>query len=246
MNSISKDLTVHTFPCLSDNYGFLVHDPVSGQTASIDTPDAHEIARQLENLNWSLDYIFNTHHHHDHVGGNLELKERYHCTIFGSKYDRQRIPGIDKTLENGDTIALGEHTAQVYETPGHTLGHIIYHFADDKKLFVGDTLFALGCGRLFEGTADQMYQSLQLIKQLDDETMIYCAHEYTEANAMFAKSLDDHPKPLETRYQEIIDLRRNNLATVPFVLGEDKKTNPFLLASNPNEFAERRKLKDQF
>ena len=246
MQTISQALIVHQFPCLSDNYGYLIHDPESKETAAIDTPDAKVIIEQLQIKGWSLNYIFNTHHHYDHVGGNLELKAAFDCRVFASTYDQNRIPGITDTLTDGDFVQLGNHIAHVITTPGHTLGHIIYHFAEQNLLFVGDTLFSLGCGRLFEGSAQQMYTSLAKIKSMDPETTIYCAHEYTEANAKFSLSIDNN-NPLLIKRSEIIHARREkNLPTVPFQLKDEIETNPFLLASSADQFAERRTMKDQF
>ncbi len=246
MTNISQELVVHTFPCLSDNYGFLIHDPVSKETVCVDTPDAQAIDKQLKDKNWQLSHIFNTHHHLDHVGGNLELKEKYQCEIIASEYDQDRIPGIDSTVKEGDAVSLGKHEAIIYETPGHTLGHIVCHFQKEQYLFAGDTIFAMGCGRLFEGSAEQMFHSLAKIKSLPDDTTIFCAHEYTEANARFAISVETENLALQQRYKKIISLREKQIATVPYLLGEDKQTNPFLLAANVEEFAERRTLKDNF
>lgn len=246
MINITQELIVHTFPCLSDNYGFLIHDPVSGDTACIDTPDAGAINKELKDKGWQLTHIFNTHHHWDHIGGNLELKEIYQCEIVASDYDHDRIPGLDRVVSEGDTVSLGEHKATVDETPGHTLGHIVYHFENEQLLFAGDTIFAMGCGRLFEGSAEQMFHSLEKIKHMPDETTVYCAHEYTEANAEFALTVEKENKALKQRYAEVKSLRKKQIPTVPFLLIEEKQTNPFLLANSVEEFAERRTLKDNF
>ena len=246
MPNIAQELQVLTFPCLTDNYGFLVHCRETGMTAAIDTPDAAVISSQLDKHDWQLDYIFNTHHHHDHIGGNLALKQRYGCEVIASEYDRDRISGIDRTVADGDSVSLGRHQADIIAAPGHTLGHILYHFSDDDVLFAGDTLFALGCGRLFEGTPAQMFNSLARIKSLPDSTRVHCAHEYTEANAEFALSIDAHNQDLLRRYEHIRQLRKNNQATIPFMLEDDMKTNPFLLAPDVETFTERRQLKDNF
>ena len=181
----TEQLIVHMFPCLSDNYGYLIHDAKHNLTAAIDTPDAAEIQRQLDIREWKLTHILNTHHHPDHAGGNNRLKADSGCQVIGPRADEARIPGIDVLVGDGDEFLFGQHTVTVYDTPGHTRGHIVYHFADQNIAFVGDTLFALGCGRLFEGTPDQMWQSLQKILAWDDQTLIYCAHEYTQDNARF-------------------------------------------------------------
>ncbi len=246
MVNISQELMVHTFPCLSDNYGFFILDPVSKETACVDTPDAGAIDKQLKEKNWQLSHIFNTHHHLDHVGGNLELKEKYQCEIIASEYDQDRTPGIDRTVKEGDTVSLGEQKATIYETPGHTLGHIVYHFEKEQYLFAGDTIFAMGCGRLFEGSAEQMFHSLTKIKSMADDTTIFCAHEYTEGNAHFALTVETENLALQQRYEKVMALRKKHMPTVPFLLREDKQTNPFLLATDVKEFAERRLLKDNF
>src|SRR6185503_16259345 len=178
-----SELTIHMFPCLADNYGYLLHDAESQATAAVDTPDAREIEVQLRAKGWGLTHILNTHHHGDHAGGNLELKRKTGCTIIGSRADAARIPGIDVSVGDGDVVQMGAHRAAVYDTPGHTRGHIVYHFAAARAAFVGDTLFALGCGRLFEGTPAEMWGSLQKILRWPDDTRLYCAHEYTQSNA---------------------------------------------------------------
>src|SRR5690606_7471139 len=183
-----SEIQVRMFPCLADNYGFLVHDPDTGATAAIDTPEVEPILRELDAQGWTLGYVFNTHHHHDHAGGNLELKERTGCRIIGPKADAARIPGLDIGVSDGEEFRLGSRRVVVHETPGHTRGHVVYHFPDDRIAFVGDTLFAMGCGRLFEGTPAQMWASLGKIAAWPDETRLYCAHEYTQSNARFALS----------------------------------------------------------
>lgn len=256
---VSNSLVVHMFPCLSDNYGYLIHDPDSGLTASIDTPDAAEINRQLVKQNWQLSYILNTHHHADHAGGNLQLKRQTGCTVVGPRADAPRIPGIDVQLGDGNSFQFGGFTATVYDTPGHTRGHIVYHFTDQHIAFVGDTLFALGCGRLFEGTPAQMWDSLQKIMRWEDDTLIYCAHEYTQANARFAISVEPKNELLQQRIDWIDQQREQNLPTVPSKLGDEKATNPFLRpnsrhlqktigleGSSVDVFARTRELKDQF
>ena len=255
-----SELTIHMFPCLEDNYGYLLHDAASGMTAAVDTPDAHEIAVQLEAKGWRLTHILNTHHHADHAGGNLELKRRTGCTIVGPRADAGRIPGIDVAVGEGDVVELGAHRASVYDTPGHTRGHIVYHFAADRAAFVGDTLFAMGCGRLFEGTPGQMWSSLQKILQWPDDTRIYCAHEYTQSNARFALTVEPQNRLLQERAASVARLRAAGTATVPSTLGEERATNPFLrpqsgdlranvgLSGAPDVevFAKTRALKDAF
>ena len=253
-------IDIRQFPCLSDNYGYLVHDRASGKTAAIDTPDAEAINRELEKAGWRLDYIFNTHHHFDHAGGNEALKEKWGCEIIGPKNEAARIPGIDREVGEGDVVKLGETQAIVHDTPGHTLGHIIYHFKDDGAAFVGDTIFAMGCGRLFEGTPEQMWSSLSIIAAMPEETKLYCAHEYTKANAAFALSVDPDNDDLKARAQEVDRLRAENKPTVPTTVKLERATNPFLRAEDEklhaaigmkgagavDVFAKTRALKDSF
>lgn len=253
-------LEVHMFPCLSDNYAYLVHDSEKNLTAAIDTPEVAPINRALAEKDWSLTHIFNTHHHFDHAGGNLELKEKWKCTIVGSKSDAKRIPGIDVEVGEGDSYQFGNHTARIYDVSGHTLGHIAYHFENDKILFSGDALFALGCGRLFEGKPDQMWSSLQKLAAMPDDTLVYCAHEYTQANAQFALSVEPQNAALVERAKDIILLRAKGQATIPSTIGLEKQTNPFLRPMSPDlqetlglngadlveVFAETRRRKDNF
>jgi len=223
-------LEVEQIPCLSDNYGFLVHDPNSKQTVCIDSPDAEAISTALEKRNWNLTAIWNTHHHFDHVGGNKALQERWGCKIIAPKGDGAHITGVDQWVDDGDTLCIGAVSAKVLRTPGHTLGHVIYVFDDELMAFVGDTLFALGCGRLFEGTPEDMWASLQKVKALPPQTMIYCAHEYTADNLRFAQTIDPYNSDLLSRAKQIGQLRAAGKWTVPFVLADDLATNPFLRA----------------
>ena len=194
-------LVVRQFPCLSDNYGFLIRDEATGKTACIDTPDAGAILAELKTLGWGLDFILNTHWHQDHAGGNAEVKAATGATIVAPR-EVEKISAIDRLVGDGDIVMLGETSLAVMETGGHTLGHISYFDADDQIAFVGDTLFALGCGRLFEGTPEQMWTSLSRLAALPDETAVYCAHEYTASNARFALSIDDSPA-LTARAREV-------------------------------------------
>ena len=210
----TQTLQVHQFPCLSDNYGFLVHDPATGNTAVIDTPEVPAIMAALQETGWTLSHILNTHHHFDHAGGNLEIQEKTGCTIVGPRAEASRIPGIVTEVGDGDTVMLGGQSAKVFDVPGHTAGHIAYWFEDSRALFSGDTLFALGCGRLFEGTADQMWDSLSKFNQLPDETEVFCAHEYTQSNGRFALSIDPHNKDLVARMIKIGYSKRANFSTL--------------------------------
>ena len=253
-------LEVLQFPCRSDNYGYLIHDPVNGQTAAIDTPAVEPVNQLLSEHGWNLTHILNTHWHDDHAGGNLALKNQWHCKIVGAKRDAERIPGIDLALEDGDELSFGDHRATVFDVSGHTIGHIAFYFAADDALFCGDALFALGCGRLFEGTPAQMWQSLQKLKALPDQTQVYCAHEYTQSNAAFALSVEPENAALQARSKQIDALRAAGKPTVPSTIAEEKATNPFLrpdsadLQSNVGlsgddlvaVFAETRRRKDRF
>jgi hydroxyacylglutathione hydrolase len=220
-------------PVLNDNYIYLIHEPVSGKTAVVDPAVALPVLDTLSNKGWTLDYIFNTHHHWDHVGANLELKEKTGCQILASEADQSRIPGIDKGLKQGDEINLGNQVVTVIETPGHTLGHIIYHFPNSNALFCGDTLFSMGCGRLFEGSAEQMWHSLQQLKELPKETQIYCTHEYTLANGKFALTIEPDNQHLQQRVLQVKQLRELKKPTVPSTLEQELATNPFLRENSP-------------
>jgi hydroxyacylglutathione hydrolase len=221
-------LTVHQFPCLSDNYGFLAHDVATGKTACIDTPEVGPILAALKAKGWTLDFILNTHWHPDHAGGNAEIVKATGATVVGPAEVTKLTP-IDREVRGGDVVMLGETKFEVIETGGHTLGHIAYFDATDRIAFVGDTLFALGCGRLFEGTAEQMWTSLQRLAALPDDTTVYCAHEYTASNARFALSVDDAPA-LKARAADIFAMRERGEPTVPTTIGLEKATNPFLRA----------------
>lgn len=254
-------LQIHQLPVLTDNYIYLLHEPISGETAVVDPAVAEPVMEALQNYGWQLDYVFNTHHHGDHVGANVTLKHRTGCKIVGAAADRARIPGIDIAVSDGETIKLGRQSFQVIATPGHTSGHIVYYCADSKALFCGDTLFSLGCGRLFEGSAEQMWHSLQKLKTLPGDTRIYCAHEYTQANGRFALSVEADNPELQQRITEVAELRHHNQSTLPSTMALELATNPFLREHSPNlrqavaasdsdspaqVFAKVRLLKDQF
>lgn len=213
---------------LTDNYVYLLHDPTSKETAVVDPATAQPILEILNEKKWGLKYILNTHHHFDHIGGNLELKKKTNCQILTSTKDQTRIPGADKVLKHNDQIQLGNQVAEIIETPGHTLGHIVYYFRTSNALFCGDTLFSMGCGRLLEGTAEQLWHSLQQLKNLPKNTRIYCSHEYTQANGKFALSLEPNNQLLKQRIQQVNQLRSANEATVPSTLEQELATNPFL------------------
>ena len=238
-------LDVHLFPCRSDNYGFLARDRATGVVAAIDTPDAARILEELQVLGWGrLDLILNTHWHPDHTEGNERLKAETGCEIVGPE-EVARVAPLDRIVADGDTVRIGDTALKVVATPGHTLGHVVYHDAADGLAFVGDTLFALGCGRLFEGTPEQMWDSLSRLTTWPDETVIWCAHEYTAANARFALSLDDRPE-MQAHAQAIFEARERGEPRVPTTIGTERRFNPFLRAGDAEAFAARRRAKDDF
>ncbi len=227
------NLEFHQFPCRSDNYGVLVHSTETGETASIDAPDADAVLSALKSKGWSLTHIFTTHHHQDHTEGNLALKNHSDVAIFGPKAEAAKIPGIDKEFVDGDVFDFAGHAVHVLETPGHTAGHITYWLPSDNVAFVGDTLFAMGCGRLFEGTPAQMWASLQKLIALPPETTLYCGHEYTQANAAFSLTIDPSNLALQSRARDVDALRAAGKPTLPTKLGIELETNPFLRPHDP-------------
>lgn len=239
-------LEVVQIPVLSDNYIYLLHDKDTGETAVVDAAVPEPVLAELDKRGWTLTRIFNTHHHPDHVGANLALKEKTGCHITGPKAEQQRIPGIDKAVGEGDIVTLGNSQARVFDVPGHTSGHIAYWFEADDALFCGDTLFAMGCGRLFEGTPAQMYDSLNKFKELPDATAVYCAHEYTQSNGRFALTVEPDNQALISRMAEVDEKRAKGLPTVPSNIGEEKATNPFMRAASAAQLGEIRQLKDNF
>lgn len=253
-------LNIEIVPCLSDNYSWLAYDREDGVCAVIDPAEAEPVRRTAKEHGLTLTHILNTHHHPDHVGGNLELKENFGLTIVGPKKDAARIPGIDIGVVEGDVYALGSHEAKVFEIPAHTTGHIAFWFEADCVLFPGDTLFAMGCGRLFEGDPPTMWSSLSKLAKLPDATRFYCAHEYTEANGRFALTVEPTNPALLARMDAVRESRAKGMPTIPATIGEEKQTNPFLRPSSPEirqvlglegaedveVFAETRRRKDVF
>lgn len=237
-------LEIVRIPVLSDNYVWLVHEPVSGETMVVDPAVAPPVLEKAEELGWKISQIWNTHWHPDHTGGNAEIKEVTGCTITGPAAEAGRIPTLDVQVKGGDVVRLGDVTADVLDVPAHTAGHIAFHFAEDKAAFVGDTLFAMGCGRLFEGTAEQMFGNMRALEALGDDTAIYCAHEYTLSNGRFALTVEPDNMALVQRMAEVVALRDRGEPTVPTTIALEKATNPFMRAASVAELAARRAAKD--
>lgn len=226
-------LTIDQIPVLNDNYVYLMHDPASGATAVIDPAAAAPVTQALDRHGWRLSHILNTHHHGDHTGANLDLKAATGAQVVGARLDRDRIPGIDIEVGEGDSFLVGHVAVMVLETPGHTSGHIAFWLPQSRTLFCGDTLFSLGCGRLFEGSPAQMWHSLTRLRDLPDDTLVHCAHEYTAANARFARLVERDNAALAARVAEVARLRQAGRPTVPTRLAEERATNPFLRADRP-------------
>jgi hydroxyacylglutathione hydrolase len=253
-------MDIQLIPAFSDNYVYLFKDPASEAVGIVDPGEARPVFAALDRLGWRPTHIFNTHHHADHIGGNGALKQRFGCTIVGPSKERHRIPDMDVTVGDEDTYRFGSQEVRVFETPGHTSGHISLWFPDASALFSGDTLFALGCGRLFEGTPAQMWNSLLKLRDLPADTRIFCGHEYTLSNARFAVTVDPDNPALKERAADIAVLRDAGKPTIPTTLGVERATNPFLRADDPNiaaavglagadpveVFAEIRRRKDKF
>ncbi|MBC7951747.1 MAG: hydroxyacylglutathione hydrolase [Rhodospirillaceae bacterium] len=252
-------LIVEQIPVLSDNYIYLLHEPETGATGVVDPAVAEPVLAVLHAKGWRLSHILNTHHHGDHTGGNVELKHATGAQVVGARKDSGRIPGMDVELGEGDNFLLGNAAAMVFETPGHTSGHMAYWFPESDALFCGDTLFSLGCGRLFEGTPEQMWASLSKLRELPPETNVYCAHEYTAANGRFARLVERDNVALLTRLDQIAHLAGK--PSVPSLLADERAANPFLRADTPSVaravglepgtdpvrvFAELRRRKDVF
>ena len=239
-------LDIFAVPAFADNYLWLIHDEDSGETAVVDPGDPAPVLAEAERRGWRITKILNTHWHPDHTGGNLAIKQATGAEIWGPAGENGRVPGLDHPLAEGDRISIGGHSAEVWEVPGHTLGHIAYIFADDEIAFVGDTLFAMGCGRLFEGSPEQMHRSLGRLAELPEATQLYCAHEYTLANARFAAHAFPENKEIAERLRQVEQERSEARPTVPTTVALERTTNPFLLAGDVEEFAELRREKDSF
>jgi len=252
-------LEVEMVPALSDNYVYLLREPSTGVVAVVDPAEPDPVIAALEAKGWKPSLIINTHHHGDHIGGNEAIVAKYGAKLVGPASESHRIPGMDETVAEGDAIELGAEKGYVFETPGHTKGHISVHFPGGKALFAGDTLFALGCGRMFEGTPEEFWDSLSKLRALPDDTKVYCGHEYTQSNAKFALSVDPSNQALVAQAAEVDRKRSQGLPTVPSVLGDEKAANPFLRADDADlagrmgaagdsvaAFAEIRRRKDNF
>ncbi|KAG0589845.1 hypothetical protein KC19_1G053100 [Ceratodon purpureus] len=221
-------LQIDLVPCLVDNYAYLLHDTASGTTGIVDPSASGPVIKALKEKGLTLDYILNTHHHWDHTGGNADLKKEYNAKVVGPRADQERIPGIDIALRDGETWMFGEQPMRVLDTPGHTRGHVSFYFEKNKSVFTGDTLFSIGCGRLFEGSPEQMWISLSKLAALPDDTLVYCGHEYTMSNAKFALTVEPQNGALQSRAQQVKELRQKGLPTIPTTMREEKEFNPFL------------------
>lgn len=253
-------LEIVTLPCLSDNYAFLFHDQISGETAVVDVPDASVVSNALAERGWTLSHVLLTHHHWDHVDGLPDLLARHPAKVIGAHADAHRLPPLDVEVCEGDTFTVGGEECQVLDVSGHTIGHIAFYLPDTAAVFTADSLMALGCGRLFEGDPDMMWASLTKLAALPAETMVCSGHEYTEANARFAVTVDPDNADLKARIAKIVAARAENRPTVPSILAEEMATNPFLRATAPEVqnhigmagadpakvFAEIRRRKDEF
>ena len=239
-------LDIVRIPVLSDNYVWLVHEPASGETLVVDPAVAEPVLAAAEARGWRISQIWNTHWHGDHTGGNAAIKAATGCRVTGPAAEADRIPTLDRRVGEGDMVALGAVEARVLEVPAHTAGHIAYHLSDESVVFVGDTLFAMGCGRLFEGSAGQMYANLKRLAALPPETAVYCAHEYTLSNGRFALTVEPENAELAARMARVEAARQTGEATVPTTIALERATNPFIRASSVEAFAERRLGKDVF
>ena len=239
-------MRIEIIKCLQDNYSYLIIDNTNQSACVIDPGEAKPIIKYVENNKINLKYILNTHHHYDHVGGNLELKKKYNTNVLGFIGDKDRIPEIDIFLEDNQIWEKDNFKAKIYHIPGHTVGHIAYHFFEEKKIFTGDTLFSLGCGRIFEGTYEQMFNSLNKIKKLPKDTEIYCGHEYTLQNSNFCIANDTKNLKLKNKIIKIKEKLDKGLPTIPTVLNDEIECNIFLKATDVKTFSKLRDLKDNF
>jgi hydroxyacylglutathione hydrolase len=239
-------MKIQIIPCLQDNYSYLLIDETNNTACVIDPSEADPIIKHLENNNIKLKFILNTHHHYDHVGGNKKLKEKYGASVVGYKGDKERIPEIDILLNDQETWMYKNFEAKIIYIPGHTLGHICFYFYKDESVFTGDTLFSLGCGRIFEGTYSQMFDSLMKLKELPQNTKVYCGHEYTKKNSDFSLTHDANNKNLITKIHAIDKKLKSGLPTIPSTIKDELECNIFLRSNNVKTFSKLRDLKDNF
>ena len=239
-------MKIQIIPCLQDNYSYLIIDEENNIACVVDPSEADPIIKYLENTKIKLKFILNTHHHYDHVGGNQKLKEKYGASVVGYKGDKERIPGIDILINDQETWIHKNFEAKIIHIPGHTLGHICFYFHKDESVFTGDTLFSLGCGRIFEGTYAQMFKSLMKLKTLPENTKIFCGHEYTKQNSRFCISYDKDNENLKTKIKDIEVKLKNGLPTIPSTIKDELECNIFLRSDNLENFSKLRDLKDNF
>ncbi len=232
-SAIAMPLDIRTIPCLDDNYAYLAHDPETGATALIDIPEAAPILKALKDLGWTLSDILITHHHYDHIDGLADVLRQHPARVIGAAADAHRLPALDVKVAEGDTVQVGSESGTVIDVSGHTVGHVAFYFAGSAAVFTADSLMALGCGRVFEGSKPQMHESLQKLAALPGETVVYSGHEYTAANAQFALTIDPDNAALISRVREVTEKRASHLPTVPSLLSEELATNPFLRAHDP-------------
>ena len=239
-------MKIEIIRCLKDNYSYLIIDETNNNACVVDPSEADPVINFLEKKNINLKYILNTHHHFDHVGGNEDLKKKYNSTVVGYKHDANRIPEIDILVDDNQIWKADNFEAKIIHTPGHTTGHISFYFFNEKLIFTGDTLFSLGCGKIFEGTYEQMFSSLNKIKNLPEDTMVYCGHEYTLQNSKFCIQLDSENLNLQKKIKKIREKLNNNMPTIPSILKDELECNIFLRAKNVESFSKLRDLKDNF
>jgi hydroxyacylglutathione hydrolase len=243
---LKNNIKIEIIPCLQDNYSYLIIDENKNDACVVDPSEAKPIINFIEKENINLKYILNTHHHFDHIGGNIELKEKYNSIVVGYKYDAKRIPEINVLVEDNQIWKEDNFEAKIIHIPGHTTGHIAFYFFNEKILFTGDTLFSLGCGKIFEGTYKEMFESLSKIKNLPEDTKIYCGHEYTLQNSKFCIKHDPQNQDLQNKITKINEKLKNNVPTIPSILKDEKECNIFLRAKNVESFSKLRDLKDNF
>ena len=243
---MKNNIKIEIIPCLQDNYSYLIIDENKNDACVVDPSEAKPIINFIEKENINLKYILNTHHHFDHIGGNIELKEKYDSIVVGYKYDAERIPEINVLVEDNQIWKEDNFEAKIIHIPGHTTGHIAFYFFNEKIIFTGDTLFSLGCGKIFEGTYKEMFESLSKIKNLPEDTKIYCGHEYTLQNSKFCIEHDPQNQDLQNKITKINEKLKNNVPTIPSILKDEKECNIFLRAKNVESFSKLRDLKDNF